>query len=649
MAEVAPDTLVDGRYRVLSTLGSGGMADVYRAEDTHLGREIALKVLYRRFAQDDEFVERFKREARSAAGLTHPNVVNVFDRGEHDGTYYIAMEHLAGRTFKDVIAEDGPLAPERVADVGIQVLQAASFAHRRGVVHRDLKPHNVMLDEAGTAKVTDFGIARAGASEMTEAGSIMGTAQYLSPEQAQGEPATPQSDLYSIGIMLYEALTGRLPFEGDSAVSIAVQHLNEAPTPIHQLRPEVPPELEAAVMRALAKEPAARWADADEFIAALEGARGGTATRPLGQDTAAFSPLAPAAAATAPPAAVAAADDVPDAVEEEERRRPRWPWIALGLVALAAALAAVFWPGTDRVEVERVIGLTEAVAVDRLEDDGFEVDVDRQPDLAPVGEVIHQEPEPGAEADEGSTVQLLASSGPGEITVPTVEGDPEDRAVRELSRASCGKREDSDLCGFRVEVRQQASARIDEGRAIRTNPRGGTSAEVGSRVLLFISSGPPQVEVPDVVGLARESAEATLNRAGLGFTVREQESDEEPGTVIFQEPTGGTVVDKGSRVQLTVAVEPETVRVPNVIGFSRDSAEDSLRDGGLRPTVREEETDDPSEVDQVLRQEPGPGAEVDPRTEVVIVVGVAPEEEPPPEDEQGPAPPPAATPGAPIE
>src|ERR671918_2059567 len=289
--------MIDGRYRVLSRLGAGGMADVYCAEDTHLGRQVALKVLYRRFAQDAEFVERFKREAQSAAGLTHPNVVNVFDRGEHDGTYYIAMEYLPGRTLKQIVAERGALDQEAIIDIGVQILRAASFAHRRGVVHRDLKPHNVMLDDAGNAKVTDFGIARAGVSEMTEAGSIMGTAQYLSPEQAQGRPANAQSDLYSVGIVLYEMLTGRLPFDGESAVAIAVQHLNDQPAPIRSLRPDVAPELEAAVMRALAKDPNARWADADEFIRALEGARAGLARQPLGQDTAAFAPLPPTAIA----------------------------------------------------------------------------------------------------------------------------------------------------------------------------------------------------------------------------------------------------------------------------------------------------------------------------------------------------------------
>jgi len=616
MTEVTRDTLVDGRYRVLNRLGSGGMADVYCAEDSHLGRQVALKVLYQRFAQDAEFVERFKREAQAAAGLTHPNVVNVFDRGEHDGTYYIAMEYLPGSTLKEVIAERGALDQEAVIDIGVQILRAASFAHRRGVVHRDLKPHNVMLDDAGNAKVTDFGIARAGASEMTEAGSIMGTAQYLSPEQAQGQLATSQSDLYSVGIILYELLTGRLPFDGESAVAIAVQHLNDPPPPISSLRPDVAPELEAAVMRALAKDPAARWADADEFIRALEGARAGLATKPLGQDTAAFAPV---------PAATVAGDGA--APPPEEERRLRWPWIALGLTALLIGLAVLLFAGGDKAEIENVVGQPEAVAVDRLQDDGFEVDVDRQPDLAPIGEVIHQDPGAGTEADEGSTVKLVVSTGAPEVTVPTVAGFAEKRAVRELSKAGCGTRDDTNLCGFKVEVRDEASDRFDEGDAIRTSPQGGTSAEVGSRVLLFVSTGPQQVEVPDVVDLERESAAATLNRAGLGFTIREEESDADPGTVIAQDPVGGTVVDKGSRVQLTVAKELETVEVPNVVGFSRATAEDTLRDAGLRPVVTEEETDDPAAVDQVLRQSPGSGADVAPRAEVEIVVGVASEDD----------------------
>src|ERR1700733_13943106 len=263
-------TGIDGRYEVLSRIGSGGMADVYLAEDQLLGRQVAVKVLQHRFAEDQEFVERFRREASSAAGLSHPNVVAIFDRGEWDGTYYIAMEYLPGRALKAVVREQGPLEPVVAIDIVIQILQAARFAHRRGVIHRDLKPHNVILDEEGRAKVTDFGIARAGASDMTLTGSIMGTAQYLSPEQAQGHAVSASSDLYSVGVILYELLTGVVPFEGETAVAIAFKQVSAEPRPPSAVNPAVPAALDAVVLRALAKDPAHRYANADELIAALE-------------------------------------------------------------------------------------------------------------------------------------------------------------------------------------------------------------------------------------------------------------------------------------------------------------------------------------------------------------------------------------------
>src|SRR6185312_9050871 len=256
--------------RVAARLGSGGMADVYLAQDTLLGRQVALKLLHHRFAEDQEFVERFRREASSAAGLSHPNVVAVFDRGEWDGTYYIAMEYLPGRSLKAVVREHGPLSPGDATDIVVQILLATRFAHKRGIIHRDIKPHNVILDEEGRAKVTDFGIARAGASDMTLTGSIMGTAQYLSPEQAQGHPVTGASDLYSIGVILYELLTGVVPFDGETAVAIAFKQVSAQPRPPSEVNPAVPLGLDAVVLRALAKDPAQRYADADEFIAALQ-------------------------------------------------------------------------------------------------------------------------------------------------------------------------------------------------------------------------------------------------------------------------------------------------------------------------------------------------------------------------------------------
>src|SRR6266540_567576 len=273
MPELDDQVVIDGRYRILRHVGSGGMADVYCAEDTHLGRRVAVKLLYRRFAQDTEFVERFRREASAAAGLQHPNVVNVYDRGEFDATYYIAMEFCEGLSLKDLITREAPLPVERAIEITLQILIAARFAHRRGVIHRDLKPQNVIIDpdeREDSIKVADFGIARAGRSEITEAGAIMGTAQYLSPEQAQGRPVTEGSDLYSIGVVLFEMLTGRAPFEGDSAVAIALKHVSQPPPSPRQFRPEIPPELEAVVLKALAKRPEDRYPDADSFIHDLE-------------------------------------------------------------------------------------------------------------------------------------------------------------------------------------------------------------------------------------------------------------------------------------------------------------------------------------------------------------------------------------------
>ena len=272
MRQLKDGAVIDDRYEITAHLGSGGMAEVYCATDTQLGRNVALKVLHERFAADEEFVERFKREASSAAGLAHQHVVGVYDRGEWEGTSYIAMEFVSGKTLKQVVLEEGPLDPQRAVDLTVQILRAARFAHRRGIIHRDFKPQNVIIDDEGRAKVTDFGIARAGASDMTQTGSILGTAQYLSPEQAQGHAVGARSDLYSIGIILYELLTGRVPFEAESAVTIALKQVSEAPVPPSRHNRQVPPEIESVVLRALAKEPRDRFADADEFIAALEAA-----------------------------------------------------------------------------------------------------------------------------------------------------------------------------------------------------------------------------------------------------------------------------------------------------------------------------------------------------------------------------------------
>jgi serine/threonine-protein kinase len=626
MTEVAFNTLVDDRYRIKHRIGSGGMADVYCADDTHLGREVALKVLHRRFAQDHEFVERFRREAASAAGLQHPNVVGVFDRGEHDGTYYIAMEHLPGRTLKEVLASEAPLPQERAIDFGIQILKAAGFAHRHGVIHRDFKPHNVIVDDEGKVKVTDFGIARRGASEMTETGSIMGTAQYLSPEQAQGHSVTASSDLYSIGVVLYEMLTGRLPFEGDSAVSVALKHLSELPAPPSQLRPDLSPALETVVMGALAKDPAQRWQSAEDLAAALEAARAqGLVAGDGGQATAEF---APTPAAPVDDTAPAAADSAPPlAVGPREKRERRWPMLSLFLLLLGLAAVAVYaFTRPEKVDVPRVEGKTLLEARATLEKQGFdEIEVERVRSLAERDLVLDQDPDPGEQADEGSPIVLEVSDGPGTARVPSVANLPQERAVKELNKV-----------GFKVNLDREPSDTVQEGFAIRTVPRGGSEVERGQRVRLFVSSGPELVTVPDVVGLSRDSAENRITSEGLDVAVEEQESDEREGQVIAQSPGGGSQLERGDTVRITVSTGREQVVVPDVIGLGPGDAARLLSAEGLRVTQRERPVQDESEDGVVIDQSPGAGVEVERGRSVLIVIGVFEEPFEPPEGGQPP-------------
>jgi eukaryotic-like serine/threonine-protein kinase len=608
MLEVGEGATVDGRYRLLGRLGAGGMADVWLAEDSHLQRQVALKVLHARFAQDREFVERFRREAEAAAGLQHPRIVAVFDRGDVDGTYYIAMQLLEGRSLKELINQG--LTPEQTVGLVRQVLEAAGFAHRHGVVHRDLKPQNVIVDAEGKATVTDFGIARAGASEITQVGSVMGTPHYLSPEQAQGQDVTAVSDLYSIGVILYEALTGRVPFEADSAVAIAMKQVSHVPQRPSAVNPSVSPALDAVTMRALAKDPGQRFGSAEAFIAALDAAlrEPGAAA----EGTAAFAPL--------PPPVVGPEEAVAAEAVEEERRRSRWLWGLVALAVLLGILAGLALTRDTSTEVPPVTGEQLPVAISLLEQNDFKIGkVDRVRRDVAAGTVLEQDPSRGdASLDcalltffcSKPRVDLTVSAGPGSARVPSTAGDTQAEAVAALEEA-----------GFEPLVRKANSEEVESGLVVNSSPSGGSTATRGSTVVLTVSEGPKLVEVPVLVGRQRSVAVQQLRSRGLSPQVEEEESSASAGEVIRQSPSAGSELPRDATVTIVVSAGEEQVTVPNVIGDERREAVEALRAAGLEPTVTEQPTETEPQIGRVTDQFPPPGSEVEPGATVTIVVG----------------------------
>jgi beta-lactam-binding protein with PASTA domain/predicted Ser/Thr protein kinase len=621
---VEPETIIDGRYRVISRLGSGGMADVYLAQDQLLGREVAVKILHHHFAEDHEFVERFRREASSAAALSHPNIVAIFDRGEWNGTYYIAMEYVAGRSLKAIVREDGALPATTTIDIVIQILRAARFAHSRGVIHRDLKPHNVILDEEGRARVTDFGIARAGASDMTLTGSIMGTAQYLSPEQAQGHPVSGASDLYSVGVILYELLTGVVPFEGESAVAIAFKQVSAAPRPPSELNPAVTPTLDAVVLRSLAKDPNERYADADELIAALQHERDAL---PAFSDATALTaaeshvhhvqphPPPPATGSLLlAPAGFDPGYGPPPAEEQARRRRRAWWWaLAAALVIAAAVLAVLLTQSKHTVVVPNVAGQSEQAAGATMRSAGLNPVPSLAPSTTvPTGLVISQSPAAGSRVEKGSRVSIVVSGGPASAALVDVAGLPASRAAAQLRKA-----------GFKPASKPQASPTVKTGRVISTEPPAGTEVQVGSVVTMLVSSGPAPVTVPDVTGETLTAAEATLAEAelALGTVTEKVSTTQTPGTVTSQSPGGGRSVRAGAKVNLTVAREPKELAVPSVVGETEVQAVSTLEKAGFVAQTVNEVTSDATKVGTVLKQSPAAAAKARRGATVTVAIG----------------------------
>jgi serine/threonine-protein kinase len=632
------NTVFDGRYRILRKLGSGGMANVYLAEDEELGRRVAIKILNDRYANDELFIERFRREAKSAAGLSHPNIVSIYDRGQAEGTYYIAMEVIEGRSLKELILTRGPLPIGQAVAFTLEILEALRFAHRHGIIHRDVKPHNILIGER--LKVTDFGIARAGASQMTEAGSIMGTAQYLSPEQARGAPVTASSDLYAVGIVLYEMLTGKVPFTGDSAIEIAMKHLNELPKPPSKIRPEIPEDLDHVVLRALAKGPEDRYQTAEEFaedlhrvesglppapetseaataLLAAPGATLGGTTQVLPTDATRIAPARPQAPGRPPPYGP------PYMYDERPPKRRRWaPWLLVALLLAAAAVAGWYvymqiqdqFAAAEPVAVPNVVGLREQLAVAKIENAGLKPRIKREASTeVDTGFVIDQRPDASARVPKGDPVTIIVSTGVPKTTVPNVVGMDYADAVDALDAKNLDAR------------RREVFSDKPAGQVVAQDPRPGKVIAEGSAVLLQVSKGAETATVPDVLQQTEASARDELEAAGFQVQAVSAPSDTTPeGLVSAQSPDPGTEAEKGSTVTITVSTGPSTATVPNVVGEEKQQAQQDLKDAGFKVKVETVPVTDASQDNIVQDQNPEGGTEAAKGSTVTISVGKFP-------------------------
>ena len=634
------DTLFDGRYRIERKLGAGGMADVYLAEDQELGRRVAIKILNSRHGNDDQFIERFRREAKNAAALNHPNIVSIYDRGEAEDTYYIAMEYLDGRTLKELIVGRGA-APINVAvEYARQILSALRFAHRHGIVHRDIKPHNVLVDGEGRVKVTDFGIARAGTSQMTETGSIVGTAQYLSPEQARGGEVDPRSDLYSLGIVLYELLTGR----------DAVRRRDAG-----RDRDEAPLDGSAAALEAAARRPArarhGRHAGPREESGrpVPERRRDGGRPRPgrarragLGDDRRHGDAglAAPCGSGGGGGGSGDRRNDdcdsprrsgagVPPAVVEEERRRNRTGRSGRGssrsAVVVAALVAGFFvWHqlsgSTPQVPVNNYVNEPVARAKQQITAAGLVADPKKgSSERYKQGIVFKQDPGAGTKVDKGGTVTIWVSTGPPKVKMPDVKGQQWTQAEANLVNVG--------LKPVRHNVPGNTA-----GQVTATSPAANELVPKGSTVRVNVMTGPAPATVPNVVGDTLSTALDTLRNAGFNPNPSYVDSDAPQNQVISQNPTPNTSSTKGTTVNLKVSNGPPQVNVPSVVGETAQQAVSDLQSLGFVVNQQPVSVSDPSENGIVISQNPDGGTSALKGSTVTIEVG-----------QHSPAPPPTTT------
>ena len=616
-----------GRYELVRRLARGGMAEVHLARDLLLDRPVALKVLYPELSRDPSFVERFRREAQAAANLSHPNIVSVYDWGEEEGTYFIVMEYVDGESLASLVHRAGALQADEAAEIGAEIAAALAVAHRNHMVHRDVKPGNVLIDRNGQIKVTDFGIARAvnTTENLTQPGSVMGTATYFSPEQAQGLGVDPRSDVYSLGVVLYELVTGGPPFSADSPVAVAYKHVREDPVLPSRRNPEVPADFERIILTAMNKNPDDRYANALELRDDLVRFRQGRpiAAAPVYAPTAAApSPGAdrtqavPVSARPAPPAQVV------NEADEADRRTGVYVALLVGLLALLALLLfllgrtlGVFGGETgELVTVPNATARTQAEAEAIIRDAGLTPQIKQEASAAEEGVVFNQDPVANQRVEAGSVVTLFVSRGTPGAEVPDVVGESEATARQILEDA-----------GFAVSVTEQASRDQPDGTVLTQSPQAGQSAPAGSTVSLVVSSGTPTGEVPDVVNLPEADATRRLDAEGFEVAVdREESTSIESGRVIRTDPEAGTNAELGSTVTIVVstgAPEPETQRVPDVTGRSEAEAESILNNAGFRVSKRYSTVFSEEQDGVVLEQNPPAGREAERGATVTIIVG----------------------------
>jgi serine/threonine-protein kinase len=621
------------RYEIERELARGGMAEVYLARDQLLNRPVALKVLFPEFAREPSFVERFRREAQAAANLNHPNIVAIYDWGQESGTYFIVMEYVEGRALRDLIRSEGSLDANRTAEITSEIAAALAFAHRSGVVHRDVKPGNVLLTGSGAVKVTDFGIARAGTSDgLTQTGSVMGTATYFSPEQAQGLPVDGRSDVYSLGVVCYEMATGVAPFAGDSPVAVAYKHVREAPVPPSQRNPEVPNDLEQIILTAMAKDPDHRYQTADDLRADLLRFRRG---RPLAAApvTAVVTEIPTSATAAAAADAYAAATIATPRVDDRGRyvggtayQRPRrnpalvTTLTLLGLAALVAVIlvVAIKLGGSEaKVTVPNEVDKTSAAAEADLRSKHLVPDSRPVSDARPSGTVVRQSPVEGTRVRRGGIVTLFVSKGAAQKKIPVdIKGQTFDIAQAELTAPGLG---------FSVVQSPQPSDTVEKGRVIDSKPPVGSLADAGSLVTLLVSSGPEQVTVPRVDNLTKDAAEAQLKAAGFTiFAALQEANDTIPKDLVTRtEPAAGKKAAKNALIRIFVSTGKSTITMPQERGKTLADAQTELEGLGFTVTTVER-VSLPGNAGKVIGQDPVAGTEVEPNATVVLTIGVVP-------------------------